>query len=598
MVDISKLSDKQISLLVENRWDSSDDIWGTIQNIYEQNTLIYENKATWIKDIPKKKAKTQANRVFVNMESVINTLIANPATINFLPTRISSEAQKLAKDEEMFFQKKFKQINWKETLRMGLRNLYFGRLLVIKAFWNPTLGYAGDFDFSARDPRKVRISKHAKNEEESEFVIEEITDTLSAVCKRFPNKKKDIIDILGYSEADIYIKNPEITYKEAWIGDYLVCKYQEIILCKVKNPYFDWDGLLMTKEEMETEKEIIGEDRRSFFQDVKLAQAQRRPEGMETETVSEVSTEAYYFNYFDKPRKPYIFATIFNNENKPIGRTDMISLSASLQRGIDKRKQDIDENCELVNGVIIVDSTVMDKSDAQALRFEARGILWGKNVKAGVDRLTGEPLPQMVFDDMIDSRSEIDNIMAASSAFRGEREGQETKAGRLALIEQSFMRLNELVQVVDYVSGEAFAWAYQLSKINYTEEHYAKWLGKDNATQILGFIQDDFLTGTEIEVIPGKTLPQDAQFRFERAQADVAAGILSPIDYMEEAGYPNPKQLAENAVLYKQNPAEAVGLNMGQLPVPFQPGNVTPEQVAELSRFNTPPVSPETEVLQ
>jgi hypothetical protein len=28
--------------------------------------------------------------------------------------------------------------------------------------------------------------------------------------------------------------------------------------------------------------------------------------------------------------------------------------------------------------------------------------------------------------------------MAASSAFRGEREGQETKAGRLALIQQSY----------------------------------------------------------------------------------------------------------------------------------------------------------------
>lgn len=588
-MDISKLSNQQLALLIENRWNSSGEVWDTVQNVYRQNTLIYENKAVWINEIPRKKLKTQANRVFVNMESVINTLIANPASINFLPTRIDEEAQKLAKDEEMFFQKKFRKINFKETLRMGLRNLYFGRLLVIKAFWNAK---ENDFDFSARDPRKVRIAKHAKNEEESEFVIEEITDTLSAVVARFPEKKADIIKRLGYTESDIYIRNPEITYKEAWIGSHLICKYEDIILCNVKNPYFDWDGLLMTPEEMAQEKETVGENRRTLFQNIKLEQSQRSSEG------TEVSTEAYYFNYFDKPRKPYIFATIFNNENTPIGRTDMITLSSSLQRAIDKRKQDIDENCELVNGVIVVDSTVMDKSDAQALRFEARGLIWGKNVKNGVDRLTGDPLPQMVFEDMQDSRAEIDNIMAASSAFRGERQGQETKAGRLALIEQSYQRLNELVQVVDYVSGECFAWAYQLAKTRYTEEHYAKWLGKDEATQILGFIQDDFLTGTEVEVIPGKTLPQDAQFRFERAQEDVKQGILSPIDYMEEAGYQNPKQLAENAVLYKQNPAEAVGLNMGQLPVPFQPGSVTPEQVAQLSRFNTPPVSPETQILQ
>lgn len=581
MVDISKLSDKQLGLLVENRWNSSDELWGIIQNVYEQNTLIYENKAVWLKDIPKKRQKVQANRIFVNMEAVINALIANPASINFLPTRTDAEAQKLAKDEEMFFQKKFKQINFKETLRMALRNLQFGRFLVIKAFWNNKLGISGDFDFRAIDPRKLRIGKYAKNEEESEFAIEEITDTLSAIISRFPEKKGEIIDRLGYSEDDIYIKNPELTYKEAWIGNHLICKYQDIILSKGRNPYFDWDGILMTKEEYAKEKDMIGKERRSFMQDIKLSQTNRNEQ-------SQIFTEAYYFNYFDNPRKPYIVATVFNNEDKPIGRTDMITLSAPLQRAIDKRKQDIDENCELVNGIIKVDATVMDKSDAQALRFEAKGIIWGKNIANGVSRETGTPLPDMVFKDMQDSRNEIDNIMAASSAFRGEREGQETKAGRLALIDQSYQRLNEFVQVVDYVSGECFAWAYQLAKTRYTEEHYAKWLGKDNATQILGFMQDDFMTGTEIEVIPGKTLPQDAEFRFERAQKDVELGILSPIDYMEEAGYQNPKQLAENAVLYKQNPAEAVGLGMNQLPVPFQPGNITPEQVSELSRFNTP----------
>src|SRR3989304_4324818 len=172
--------------------------------------------------------------------------------------------------------------------------------------------------------------------------------------------------------------------------------------------------------------------------------------------------KSYYFNYFDEPRKPYIFATIFNNENSPIGRTDMITLSAELQRGIDKRKMDIDENCELANGIIKVDAEVMGKSDAQRIRWETKGVIWGKGVVAGVQRETGQALPQMVFDDMIDSRSEIENIMAATSAFRGERQGQETKAGRLALIEQSFLRLNEMVQGIDYTMQELFGWGTQL----------------------------------------------------------------------------------------------------------------------------------------
>ena len=210
MIDIQNLDDKKLCSLIDNRWNSSQTIWETIQSVYQQNTLIYENKAEWIKNIPKKKVKTQANRIFVNMEAVINVLIANPAKINFIPTRTTPEAQELAKNEELFFQKKFRNINFKETMRMALRNLFFARLLCIKAFWDSK---KNDFDFKSIDPRKVRIGKYAKNEEESEFAIEEVPDTLSAICARFPEKKKDILDRTGYSEEDIYMR---VKIKNLW----------------------------------------------------------------------------------------------------------------------------------------------------------------------------------------------------------------------------------------------------------------------------------------------------------------------------------------------------------------------------------------------
>ncbi len=264
-----------------------------------------------------------------------------------------------------------------------------------------------------------------------------------------------------------------------------------------------------------------------------------------------------------------------NNENSPIGQTDFITQAAPLQEGIDRRKQDIDENCSLVNGQVKVDSSVMSKEAAQALRFEARGIIWGKGVATGVTRETGTPLPNFVHEDMIDSRNEIDNIMAASSAFRGQREGTETKAGRLALIDQSYLALNEMVQVVDYVNEELFNWFYQLAKLRYTEHHYAKTLGKDNALEIISMYQDDFDDGIEVRVLSGKTLPEDREFRFEQAQTDVDAGRLSPVDYFEAAGYDEPAQKAKNRVLYNINPIIAVG--------------ISPEEAAQL----VPPSAPE-----
>lgn len=605
-IDISSFSDQEKKELVNNRWLSSSEVWETVDRVYKQNVAIYSNQSSWLENINyvRKKWIVQANRIFVNMEAVINSLIANPPGINILPARDGEVAQDFARKLERFFQKKYLDLNAKEVVRMALRNLYFARLLVIKAFWNPLIN---DFDFRAIDPRNIRVGKYARKEIDTEFVIEEIEDNLCAVCDRFPKKKEDLMKKFGISsEAQLYIKNPDVKYKEAWIQDYVVFKLEDIILGCIKNPYWDWDGILITDAEEAELTNLEGDGRRDKLQQIKAEQSARKQEmlpppepglieqgvkkikslvGMEEEPKEEEYVEekkeykSFYFNYFDFPRKPYIFATIFNNVNSPIGRTDMITLSSQLQMGIDKRKMDIDENCELANGIVKVDAEVMTKADAQRIRWETKGIIWGKGVVNGVQRETGGTLPQMVFDDMIDSRSEIDNIMAATSAFRGERQGQETKAGRLALIQQSYLRLNELVQVVDFAYHEMFSWGMQLAKTRYTEYHYAKWMGKEGAREVIELIQDDFETGSEITIIAGKTLPKDDEFKFEQAQNDVAQGYISPVDYLEIAQYDNSKELAKNAVLYQQNPMEAVGITQEEMPVPFVPGQLTPEQV-------------------
>lgn len=587
-LDIQKFKDDELAQLVDNRWSSSSELWDIVEKTYKANTAIYENKADWLSALPQRRRlfRVQANRVFVNMEAVINSLIANPPGLNILPARDGEEAQEFARKLESYFRKKYTDRNIKEVTRKALRNLYFARLLVIKAFWNPVLGQGGDFDYRAIDPRKVRIGKYAGKEQDSEFVIEEIDDNLCAVIERFPEKKGELMKKYGITtESELYIKNPDVKYKEAWIQDYVIFKLDTIILDKIKNPYWDWDGILLTEEEqMQLEGDgtpenqgLEGQARRDLLQNAKLDQEERKramqpalpaPEGAvepsngatEGAVTEQVNYKPYFFNYFDAPRKPYIFATIFNNENSPIGRTDMITLSAELQRGIDKRKMDIDENCELANGVLKVDASVMNKADAQRIRFETKGIIWGKGVKDGVTRETGQALPEMVFNDMIDSRSEIDNIMAASSAFRGEREGQETKAGRLALIQQSYLRLNELVQVVDYVANEVFSWGFQLAKTRYTEYHYAKWMGKEGAREVIELIQDDFETGSEVTIVAGKTLPVDDEFKFEQAQNDFEKGALGLSDYLEISNYDDPKTKAKNAVVYRLNPIMATGI--------------------------------------
>lgn len=623
-VKIQDLSDQDLAKLIDSRWKSSDTVWDVVLKTYPINLRNYKGSPEWLETLPRRQPRVRTNRIFINTEAVINSLIANPPKPTILAARDTPQAKDLAQAQEKYFGRRYQDLNVKETLRKGLRNLYLARLIVLKPFWDSKIN---DFNVRALDPRKVRVQKNSTKEDDSEFAIEEVDDQLLSILRRFPDKKDEIMRESGYTdETLIFIDNPTVTYKEAWIRDYVVFKYKNIILDKLPNPYWDWDGILITEDEENqlSEPEMDTEARRNILSQAKAAQPERKMQQVQALAAAQGQQEnpatpvdptnpanpvspvgpanpvgpaspagdpaaqtsaqgdtgtvplteyqdtpqklsAYYFNHFNQPRKPYIFATAFNNENTPIGQTDMITQAIPLQVDADETKRNITRNSRFVNGVWKVDSLVMGKSDAQRLDTETGGIIWGKGVKDGATRETGTPLPSFVFQNYQDDLNEIDNIMAASSAFKGEREGQETKAGRLALIDQSYLRLNELVQIVDYVNYELFNWFYQLAKVRYTEHHYAKVMGHDQALEILTIMQDDFVDGTEVKVIGGKTLPEDREFRYEQAQADVKEGIIAPTDYFTAAGYDNPQELAKNKVLYDLNPAMATGVTPEEL---------------------------------
>ncbi len=111
-INISDLNDDQKLKLVQSRWDSSSTLWETIKSVYQKNTAIYENKAEYLSSLPERRRRfqVQANRIFVNMEAVINSLIANPPGINILPGREGQLAQDFSRGLEKFMKKKLTDV--------------------------------------------------------------------------------------------------------------------------------------------------------------------------------------------------------------------------------------------------------------------------------------------------------------------------------------------------------------------------------------------------------------------------------------------------------------------------------------------------------
>ena len=468
-----------------------------------------------------------------------------------MPANETPESKEIADNLQAFFIEKYKKLKTKKKVRRALRTLFFSRVFVLKAYWDKEID---DFNFTPKDPRNVRLRKTASTAYETDFIIEEVEESVSNIIAMFPEKKDSILKQLGVSdEKEAFLTDKKIKYYEAWIGDYVLYCYGSIILKEEKHPYWDWDGLKMSAEEKNVLSKYSGQRRRTLMMRIKAIQGQRK-------TDRNNQYQQYLYNYLDKPIAPYIWGTILDTDEGPAGETTLIEQVAPLQEEINKRKRQISDNADLMNGRWMIDTNICEvsKADVQAMKNNPKGIVMGRGVMTGMRIETGKELPSFVKDDLNHSTVELDNIFGTQPTFRGEGGREETATGRAILREQSQLRLDELVDLIDDIHLQIYDWQMQFIKVRYTESHFVKLMGAGRATQTLEFMQDDIEEGIEVKVIPGQIFPEDRLYKSERAFEALKAGLIAPISYFEAAGFDNPAEEAKKMEMYKVNPFSLV----------------------------------------
>lgn len=551
MLDLSKLTDVEKVRLVDNRWENSSSLWDVVKNAYKRNKKNWENNPEWLDYVPRKRSKARDNRSFLAMESVINTLTGRPSKPNTIGANDSDEAKLVAADLEELYLDLYSDLGIKDKMRKSLRHLFLARLMCLKIFWSVE---KQDMDVMVRDPRHVRFSKKSTNMYDTEFAIDEIQDKpILDLIRLFPDKEKEILKESGYKTLDrVIIENPTDTYKEAWIGGNVLYVYKGMLLAEEAHPYWDWNGLKITANEKSKLGKLSGRNRR-----VSLKAIRKEQKGREGKKLS-----SFINNYFDNPIPPYIFGTVLALSDKPVGDTSLMEQVEPLQYEIDKRKRQISDNADLMNGIVKVDTNLVSgltKADAQAANIS--GIWYGKGVRLGVTREVGKELPAFIANDMNHSIADLDNIFGSQPTFRGESTGTETATGRAILREASFQRLDELIGLMDMIHLHLYAWMTQMMMVRYEKEHYIKALGGEKAERANGIMKDDLQTGIKVRVIPGQILPEDRLFIAERAKEEIIAGVIDPLTYFELTGRDNPMKLAKRLEMYKINPFSILDLD-------------------------------------
>src|SRR3990167_5769593 len=232
------LDDATILHIIEGWEQESQEFYGNLERIWEENLLYYKGIQTDVQKIRGKHSKSVENRIFMAVETEI------PLVTGRLPDAVVKPAQEDeqsiidALDLEDILEYQFERVHIQELAERWIRDMIIKRYSVFKVVWDEKID---DVGVQVIDPRRIRIPKYGKTVDELAYVIEEL----------------------------------ELSYGQ--INDFVVWKAGSEILKKESNPYFKKNGFFdapkkpyVIKSLFETEECIIGDT--DYIQQVKSIQ--------------------------------------------------------------------------------------------------------------------------------------------------------------------------------------------------------------------------------------------------------------------------------------------------------------------------------------
>jgi len=441
------------------------------------------------------------NRIFLSIETIIPIATANIPAPNVLPAQNSNESIVLARDWEKVLMSIFKRQKIQRKNEKWLRHMLLGKYMVLKYFYDKE---TEDIKTVVVHPKDVLFDNDWNIDEWLPWVGHKIKTTAAQLITLFPKKKAEI------SREVAWKMGTEIVYTEFHTNELVIFRFKDVVLGKSKNPNIKWN---------------------------------------KDWSFNKVD------NFFRNPKSPFIFVNLFDLGETIAGSTSLVEQASTLQDWIDKRKNQIDRNADIVNWKVIwtwanglkkEEFADIDWSDPHEWIFMSKG------ETSDIKRETWTALPQYVQNDMVHSEWWIDNVMWVHGTTRWEREWRETAVGRNILREGDRWRIDALWRRLEEAMEELYQWWTQIVKVFFDEERVAVILNEKNAKDFIKFNKNSIEQGMEIEVIPGSLIPEDKASRQQRALTLANAQLIDPITLYEELWVRNPREKAWRLLAYQE----------------------------------------------
>lgn len=365
------------------------------------------------------------------------------------------------------------------------------------------------------------------------YLGERITVTAEKLAEMFPKHK-------SYIEAMVDLKmGTEVVYTEWWSADdtYSFKTFKLVVLEKNKNPYYKYP------EEMQ---DMMGNPAYDLMGQPQMSESN---------------------NHFARPKKPYIFLSVFSLQEQPHDITGLIEQNISNQNRITRQTEQIDYNIAASNnGFAFSEDNFNQETAKQAYtaRKKGNGILIpsGGPIANAILPLPAQGLPADFFNSVEIHKNDLRSSWGIQGIASQQPDEDQTARGMILNQAQDTSRIGGGIgQSIEQVADNAFNWLTQLYYCYYDEPHFAAIMGAQKAVEYVTLSNADFDKQLIVSVSPDSMRPKDEVTEMNLAQALFDKGAIGPKTLLKMLDFPNADEAAADGVLFRLDPATYFRIN-------------------------------------
>lgn len=496
------------------------------------------------------------NRLFDSIRAILSYATGQLAMPEITPSNSDDQYLKMARSIQMALYQHSLNEQTDQKFRAALLNLLLRKRAYIKLRYDPNEGLYGDVVSEVCNPEDIIIDREAKYGQNPNRIYHRVRKTIDEWCAENPKKANEIYRLFNFKRGTLNQLSRIVNGFECWFT------------------YRDAKG-------------IPREGVSWFFHDPAPLILDKMPNPNWVYTGNDLKDKQA--NVLFTPPKPFINFNYLNLGHSYIDETTLFEQAKPLQKILNKRLAQVQENAALTNGRWVMSKKAVNEEDGK--KFVNRGaktvlLVNSEDVGKAVQNMAPQVMPAQVVETIMDMRNEIDVIMGTPSIFKGANPANKDTLGRdMMLKQQAGMLQDDLVRCVQYAYQNYYQVKLQMFRTYFTEDYWFSVKGGDGKYDFVMLNGDTIDANVRIGVEVDSTLPLDKAAIRQTAKELLQANKIDYLTAMEDMGLPDPDIRTERFLrsqidmyTYMQSVETQLDSNEAEVDIMMLKANKTPQE--------------------